>query len=311
MTAPTNAAPTPVPAAPAPPPPAPSPPLKDLGVDLLENPGLWFEEVLKELSDAIITLLPDLIGALALLVVGWVGAFVLRWLIHRFGKGLDAIMNVLHRKFGQKVTRPRWSMSTVVGDITFWVLLAYVFSAAAEQVGLITLSNWILGLLGYLPRVMISILILMIGYLVSEGVRKFVVSFAESVDYQHGVILGYLSSGLVLAFTLLLGLSQLGLDVTVFANIITLAAAALFASIALAFGIGAGESVRNVMASHYVRKTYRPGQRVRIMQIEGDVVELTQVDVVVDTDEGEARIPARHFLDNVTLIVDEEAHGGA
>jgi small-conductance mechanosensitive channel len=311
MPAPTNATPAAVPAAPAPPPPAPSPPLKEIGVDLIEDPGLWFEEVLTELSDAVITLLPDLISALALLVVGWLGAFLLRWLIHRFGKGLDAIMNVVHRRFGQKVTRPRWSMSAVVGDITFWVLLAYVFSAAAEQVGLNTLSNWILGLLGYLPRVMISILILMIGYLVSEGVRKFVVSYTESIDYQYGVTLGYLVSGLILAFTLLLGLAQLGLDVTVFANIITLAAAALFASIALAFGLGAADSVRNVMASHYVRKAYRPGQRVRIEEIEGDVIELSQVYVTVETDQGEARIPPRYFLEHVTLIVDEEESSGA
>lgn len=297
-----------IPASPAP---APPPPLKDIGASLLENPGLWLEQVVKELSDAIITFLPNLLGAVALLLVGWVGAFMLRWLIHRFGKGLDAIMNVVHRWLGHKVTRPRWSISSIVGDITFWITLIYVFSAAADQLGLNTLSNWILGLLGYLPRVVISIFILMLGYLVSEGVRKFIVSLAESSGYQHGLTLGYLASGLVLAFTLLLGLAQLGLDVTVFANIITLAAAALFGGIALAFGIGAGDSVRNVMASHYVRKAYRPGQRVRILGIEGDVLELTPVDVILVTSDGEARIPARQFLDNIALIIDGEENVSA
>jgi small-conductance mechanosensitive channel len=285
--------------------------LKEVGADLIDNPGLWLEEVVKELTDAVITFLPDLLGAVAVLVVGWVGAFILRWLIHRFGKGLDAIMNVVHRWLGHKVTRPRWSISSIVGDVTFWITLIYVFSAAADQLGLNTLSNWILGLLGYLPRVVISIFILMLGYLVSEGVRKFIVSLAESSGYQHGLTLGYLASGLVLAFTLLLGLAQLGLDVTVFANIITLAAAALFGGIALAYGIGAGDSVRNVMASHYVRKAYRPGQRVRILGIEGEVLELTAVDVIVVTSDGEARIPARQFLDNIALIIDSEENVSA
>lgn len=285
--------------------------MKEVGADLIDNPGLWLEEVVKELTDAVITFLPDLLGAVAVLVVGWVGAFILRWLIHRFGKGLDAIMNVVHRWLGHKVTRPRWSISSIVGDVTFWITLIYVFSAAADQLGLNTLSNWILGLLGYLPRVVISIFILMLGYLVSEGVRKFIVSLAESSGYQHGLTLGYLASGLVLAFTLLLGLAQLGLDVTVFANIITLAAAALFGGIALAYGIGAGDSVRNVMASHYVRKAYRPGQRVRILGIEGEVLELTAVDVIVVTSDGEARIPARQFLDNIALIIDSEENVSA
>ena len=257
MTASTPASPTPV----------QPPPLKEIGADLLEDPGLWFQQLVTELSDALITLLPSLLIAVALLLVGWAGAFVLRWLIHRFGKGLDAIMNVVHRRLGHKVARQRWSISTLVGDIAFWIMLVWVFSAAAQQLGLVTLANWILGLLGYLPWVLISLFILFIGYLVSEGLRKFIVSLAESSSYQHGPAVGFLVSGLVLAFALLLGLAQLGLDVTVFANIITLAAAALFSSIALAFGIGAGDSVRNVMASHYVRKFYRQGQ-VRVTRFE-------------------------------------------
>ena len=285
--------------------------MKEVGANLIDNPGLWLEQVAKELADTIITFLPDLLGAVAVLVVGWAGAFILRWLIQHFGKGMDAIMNVVHRWLGHKVTRPRWSISSLVGDITFWITLIYIFSAAADQLGLNTLSNWILGLLGYLPRVVISMFILMLGYLISEGVRKFIVSLAESSGYQHGLTLGYLASGLILAFTLLLALAQLGLDVTVFANIITLAAAALFGGIALAFGIGAGDSVRNVMASHYVRKAYRPGQRVRILGIEGEVLELTPVDVIVVTGDGEARIPARQFLDNIALIIDGEENVSA
>ena len=255
------------------------PPLKEIGADLLEDPGLWFEQLGNELSDALVTFLPNLLIAFALLLVGWAGAFVLRWLIHRFGKGLDAIMKMVQRWLGHEVTRPRGSVSILIGNIAFWIMLVWVFSAAAEQLGLVALSNWILGLLGYLPSVLISMFILFIGYLISEGVRNFIVSMSESSGYQHGLTIGYLASGLVLAFTLLLSLAELGLDVTVLANIISLAAAALFGGIALAFGIGAGDSVRNVLASHYVRKAYRQGQRGRLSDIEGDIIEINEITV--------------------------------
>ncbi|MGB5408309.1 MAG: hypothetical protein WBN43_16150, partial [Thiogranum sp.] len=246
------------------------------------------------------------LGALALLLIGWLAAFVVRWLIHRFGKGLDAILAVIHRWLGQEVTRPRWSVSNLVANVAFWITLAYTVSAAAEQLGLITFANWVLGLLGYLPRVLISAFILFIGYLISNGVRNVIVAVADSNNFQHGLSLGHLASGLILAFTLLLGLAQLGLDVAVFANIILLAAAALFGSAALAFGIGAGDAVRNIMASHYVRKAYRPGQKVRMQGLEGEILELTQVAVIVETGEGEASIPAQHFLENVALVVEEQ-----
>ena len=75
----TTPAPVPVPAQ-VPPPPAPAPPpqLKEVGANLIDNPGLWLEQVAKELADTHITFLPDLLGAVAVLVVGWAGDFILR-----------------------------------------------------------------------------------------------------------------------------------------------------------------------------------------------------------------------------------------
>ena len=290
----------------APPTTPPVSPLKEIGVNLIDNPGLWLEEALRELAVALKTFLPNLLEALALLVIGWVVAFVLRWLLHRFGKGLDAILAVIHRWLGQEVTRPRWSVSILAGNIVFWITLAYTVSAAAEQLALITFANWVLGLLGYLPRVLISAFILFIGYLISSGVRNIVMAVADASGFQHGLPLGHLASGLILAFTLLLGLSQLGLDITVFSDIIIVAATALFGSVALAFGIGAGDAVRNIMASHYVRKAYRSGQRVRIQGLEGEILELTPVAVIIETGEGAAWIPARQFLEHIALLVEEQ-----
>jgi hypothetical protein len=288
---------------PAIPPPSP---LKEIDANLIDNPGLWFEEVLGTLVVALKTFLPNLLSALALLVIGWAAAFLLRWLVKHFGKGLDAILAILHRWLGQEVSRPRWSVSNLAGNIAFWITLAYTVSAAAEQVGLTTFANWVLILLGYLPRVLIGLFIVFIGYLVSGGVRNTILAVAETSGFQHGISLGNLVGGLILAFTLLLALGQLGLDVTLFSVIIMMAAGALFGSAALAFGIGAGDAVRNVMASHYVRRAYQPGQKVRVQGLEGQILELTPVAVIVETSEGEAWIPARLFLESVALVLEDE-----
>jgi small-conductance mechanosensitive channel len=280
--------------------------LREMGTHLLDDPGLWLTELVEELTVAFKIFLPNLIGGLALLLIGWVAAYVVRWLIHRFGSGLDAILAVINRWLGQKVPRAHWSISKVVGDIAFWIILMYTVSAAANQVGLLTFSEWVLGLLGYLPRVLISAFTLFIGYLISSGVRNLIVATADSTGFRHGSALGHITSGLILAFTLLLALDQLGLDVVIFSQIIVLAAAALFGAAAVAFGIGASDAVRNVMASHYVRTAYQPGQKVRVQEFEGVILEMTQVAVVVATPDGEAWIPARRFLDDVALVIDAE-----
>ncbi|MFM1891960.1 MAG: hypothetical protein RLZ44_1037, partial [Pseudomonadota bacterium] len=115
----------------------------------------------------------------------------------------------------------------------------------------------------------------------------------------------------ILTFALLLGLGQLGLDVSLFSDMVLLVVAALLAGAALAFGLGAGDAVRNIMASHYVRKAYKVGQRVRLGALEGEILELNQVAVVLGTLEGEALIPARQFLEQVSLLLEEEEPGRA
>jgi hypothetical protein len=285
--------------------------LQEISVNLIDQPGLWLDEASRELTLALKTFLPNLLGGIALLLLGWFAAFLVRWLVMRFGKGLDAILAVVHRWTGQEVSQPRWSVSNLVGTVAFWLILAYGVSAAAEQMGLDTFASWVRGLLGYLPGLLISLFILFIGYLVAGEVRNLIAAVADTSGFQHGLTLGQLAAGLIMAFTLLLSLAQLGLDVTLFANIITLAAAALFASIALAFGIGAADAVRNVLASHYVRKAYQPGQRVRIDDLQGEILELTQVSVLVGTSEGEAWIPARQFLEKVSVILEEEGQDHA
>ena len=101
----------------SPPPPTPPPSaLKEIGVNLIDHPGLWLDQLISELTLALKTFLPNLLGGIALLILGWISAFFVRWMIRRFGKGLDAILAVVHRLTGQEVSQPRWSVSNLAGN---------------------------------------------------------------------------------------------------------------------------------------------------------------------------------------------------
>jgi hypothetical protein len=54
------------PTPPDPPAPALPPPLKEIGANLIENPGLWLDQTLTELTHAVVAFLPNLLGAMAL-----------------------------------------------------------------------------------------------------------------------------------------------------------------------------------------------------------------------------------------------------
>jgi len=63
------------PDAPTPPSPPPSA-LQEISVNLIDHPGLWMDEAVNELTIALKTFLPNLLGGMALLLLGWLVAYV-------------------------------------------------------------------------------------------------------------------------------------------------------------------------------------------------------------------------------------------
>ena len=50
--------------------------------------------------------------------------------------------------------------------------------------------------------------------------------------------------------------------------------------------------------------------RVRVGDIEGEILEITPTNVVVETDEGRAHIPARRFAEDVAVLLTGERDDG-
>ncbi|MBV2089520.1 MAG: mechanosensitive ion channel [Candidatus Thiodiazotropha sp. (ex Ctena orbiculata)] len=274
--------------------------------ELLTSPTTWLTDTAERVFLAAQLFLPNLLVAVVILLLGWVSAWLARFVILRFGRGMDRILTALHLETSDPILHSQWSVSTIVGNLTFWIIIAFSIVNASNELKLVFLANWLQDLLNYLPRLLISGVIFFIGKLTSDGLRDFIRGYATARNIQQGAILAQMVGWLVLAFALLLALDQLGLDIRLLENIIVLSFAAFFGGTALAFGLGAADSVRNIMASHYLRKQYQPGLRVKVGDQEGEILELTPVAVLLDTDSGQALIPTRIFMETASVILEPE-----
>ncbi len=278
--------------------------------NILNDPAAWAADVTTRIYDSVQTFLPDLLLASIQLLLGLVAAWLIRLIILRFGRGLDRLLSTFRMGTTIPVAHTDWPISTIFGNIAFWIIIAFSLVTASKSLDLIFLANWLQELLSYLPRLLISAAILFIGNLISQGLRDLIQGYAFARDDQHGSLFAQLVAGLVLVFALLLALDQLGLDVSLLENIIILAFAALFGGTALAFGMGAADSIRNIMASHYIRNQYQPGLQVQVGELKGEILELTTVAVLLDNENGQIMIPARIFMEKASLILEPEEVDG-
>ena len=74
-------------------------------MNIFEDPAAWLQGLVARTTETVAVYLPNLVGALAILLLGWLGALLVRWIILRFGTGLDALMSSLYRRTGRPLLR--------------------------------------------------------------------------------------------------------------------------------------------------------------------------------------------------------------
>jgi small-conductance mechanosensitive channel len=261
------------------------------------------ESTFNEVVNTIGAWLPSLAGAIVLMIAGLVIAWLLKWTILRVGKGVDTLAT---RVGVGMAARMRWPLSNILAGVAYWLVLLFFAAAAAEGLRLPGLAEWLGKLISYLPSVFAALLIILAGFVLGGAVRDKIVSGASSSNAPQAHVLGGAVRAIVIVLTIVIGLGQMGLDIRLVEYLLTILAAATLAGFALAFGLGASPSVSNIIASRNVRRHYSVGQRVRVGEIEGTILELSTAFVVLDTDHGRTLIPAKVFEERISELLDTE-----
>lgn len=263
---------------------------------------------LAEAFFSFIGFLPYLAAALLLLFVGWQVARLMRKAAMRLVGSADTLL----KRYGRRRAARRSPLSpavlALVGNVVFWLVILLFVVLAASVARLALFTDWLYEIIAYLPTLLAGGLILLAGYLVSSLVRDVVAAACESAGSRHGELLGLLAQGAIFVAALVIGLAQIGIDVTFLTILFGVVASGLVLALALAFGLGSRVFVSNVIAAHHAREAFSSGQLARIGNIEGQIIEFTPTAVVLATEHGRLSVPAGKFQEQATLIVTADDH---
>ncbi len=279
----------------------------------MEEVSVWFKEASEAASRLLgqfVEFLPTLLGAIVILVAGWLIARVLRSLGVRFANWLNGFFD---RRFGsERARRLRISNAGVklAGNVTFWVIILFFVTAATRILGLDAFSAWLDRVVVYLPTLLAGGLIILVGLLISTLARDLTSAAVASAGFPHAELFGGSVQAAIFVTALVLGINQIGIDVTLLVTLIAIIVAAIVGSLSLAFALGARSFVGNLIGSHYLQQHYQPGQRAKIGNVEGEILELTPVCVVVATKKGRVIVPAKVFSEETTTLVTESPSDG-
>lgn len=244
---------------------------------------------------------PQLAIALLIFLAGLLIARFSRFLTHRLLKNLGRLIPqriIQNRLPPHQMEQP----ALIISNIFYWVILFVFLTAATETLGLPVVTRWLSGIASYLPQMITAVLIIFLGFIGARLLRDVIVT---SVGAPHGNLLGKLAQYTLLLVTILIGIDQMGIHIAFLTHLILIVTAAILFGAALAFGLGARNSISNILASYYLQKTYRVGQRVRIGALEGEITRISSTAVFLEGAEGIICLPAKEFGETASVLLGE------
>lgn len=210
--------------------------------------------VLQSLQSAFTTFvsyLPQLIGALVVLVVGYIIAKILNKVItkllqkakldHRLGSNSGG-------RYVEKVS-PRGSPSALVGGVVFWVIMLFVITSAIGTLGIPALTGFMNQVLAYLPNVIAALLIFIVACAVAGAAGG--LAHRTMGDTPMGKVVRAAVPAMIMGIAIFMILTQLGIAPV----IVTITYVALIGSTALAaalaFGLGGRDAAAKLVNSGY------------------------------------------------------------
>ncbi|MCY4602177.1 MAG: mechanosensitive ion channel [Acidobacteria bacterium] len=258
--------------------------------------------VAQRMMDQLAAFAPTLLGALGLLLGGWL---VGRLLARGITKLIDTLIPGLEER-ATRVTLARLGierrLAELVGRFVFWVVLVVFAAAAVETLGLPVVAAWVGQLGALLPRLLVGGLIVVVGLFVGSVAREAVSAAARAGGAARADLLGRIVQGAVVVTAVVTGLEQIGVDSRFLTMMMVIVTGGAIGGIALAFAFGARTEVSNLVAMHYVRQAYRTGQLIQVGGIGGRIAEFTRTTVIVATPDGQAHVPGRMFSEQVTTL---------
>ncbi len=257
---------------------------------------------------------PSGVMAIAIVLAGYVVAEVLgrlaARLLRRWSTRLVGVVDRMSRRRGVPMTLEQAEAETLVVDVTsrivFWLVFFVFLAAATSAIGVPVVSSWFAGFADYLPRVLAAVAIVLLGVLAGHAARILVVSTAATSGVHQARTLGGTVQVAAVLIASVIAVEQLGIEATFLVVLGSIAVGAVLGGTALAFGLGARGTVSNLVASHYLARTYRVGHRIRIENIEGVIVAIEPTAVLVEVAEGRISIPAHLFGEKPSLLLTGE-----
>lgn len=262
---------------------------------------------LSGMGKEIAQVIPKIIGAILVLVVGWL---VIKIILFLLGKILKlAKIDILNDKINGMVVTGKGGFTIDVVKIILgfvkWLLILAFLIVAADILNWQIISVEIGNLLHYLPRFFSALALLMLGFYIGNFVKNTVKRLFNSFEFGGSNLVSNLLFYVIVVFMSITALNQAGVDTTIITNNITMILGSFLLAFSLGIGLGSREMVADLLRSFNTRKNYAIGDKIVIGEDVGVVEAIENNSLTLATKTGKFIIPIKDVVSQKVEVISQ------
>jgi Conserved TM helix len=221
--------------------------------------------------------IPNIFGALLLLLIGWIIAGIVGGLVTKFCRAIhiDTVADRVGANGFLQQTGTTLRASDILGEIIKWVVRLVFIEMAAEQLGMPQVSQIINQILGFIPNIIVAIVILGVGAFLGQLLSGLVRGAIAGARVGNSSLLAKVTYGAVMAFAIIAALNELNVAPVVVNTLYIGLVGAVALALGLAFGLG-GRDTAARLTEQWVDQAQSAAQKIQATQTSGGTVGATR-----------------------------------
>jgi len=211
--------------------------------------GEVFTQSLQNVWLGVASFVPNLIIALIILAIGWVLAVLIEKLVEHLFKALKIDTALKSAGLEDVIKRSGHNLNSglFVGSLVKWFIIVVFLMSSFDVLGLSQFAIFLRQVVGYLPQVIVAVLILMVAMVVGSVMERIVIASSKATNIRSAEMLGHITRWSIWIFAILTALFNLGIAPALIQTVVTGVLAGGALAIGLAFGLGGKDYAKGVI----------------------------------------------------------------
>ncbi len=193
---------------------------------------------------------PVIVGAIVILIIGWLIAKLIEAIVIRVLKAIR--LDVASDKAGISNILAqgdiKLTLSELLGAMIYWLVMLVVLVTALNALNLTVAAELLSRLVEYVPNIIAALVVLVLGSFLASFVAAIVRTSASNAGLKKAKLLAQMTQVILVIFAVIIAVEQLGIATALIALAVNVILAAIGLGIALAFGLGCKDIAGKLMS---------------------------------------------------------------